>query len=84
MYFVSSVRDITLIDWKTEYCGKPDVEDLPVSRALFSFNSLFPSVNSCLCTICIFPMAAGFSTDNVFPMVADFPTDNVFPLLMRE
>ncbi len=31
VYFVSSVRDITRIDWKTEYCGGKDVADIPVS-----------------------------------------------------
>ena len=31
VYFVSSVRDITRIDWKTEYCGGRDVADIPVS-----------------------------------------------------
>ena len=30
MLFVSSVRDITQINWRTEYCSRLDVIDLPV------------------------------------------------------
>ena len=34
VYFVSSVRDITSIDWKKEYCNRSDLPDLPVSQHL--------------------------------------------------
>ena len=34
VFFVSSVRDISQIDWRLEYCGNLDVQELPVSQRL--------------------------------------------------
>ena len=33
VFFVSSVRDISLIDWRAEYCSNEEVIDLPVRHS---------------------------------------------------